>query len=62
MSATTKPRKDIHIEYHPRRNAYLIGELVGNRVIWTNLQDTDLERAKAKAYEHYGSNIIITHN
>jgi hypothetical protein len=62
MSAPTKPRRDIHIMYHPRRSAYLIGELIGQRIVWSHLQDTNLEMVKSKAYKHYGANIIITHN
>lgn len=62
MSAPTKPRRDIRIEYHTRFQAYLIGETIGRRIAWSDLKDTDLERARTKAYERYGPNITITHN
>lgn len=64
MSAPARLRsRDIRIEYHGRfHHCYLIGVMVGNRIVWSDLKDTNLEMAKAKAYERYGNNIIITHN
>jgi hypothetical protein len=55
-------RREVRIEYHGRLNCYIVGELVGSRVVWCDLNGTVLEMVKAAVYERYGNNISISHN